>query len=82
MENDVKPRAFVLGPNENTIVKNVETLDSTAYTFDHVYGETSSTQQVYDDMVADIVESVGLQGRNGTVFTYGQTSTGEMQSAR
>ena len=75
-------RAFVLGSTENTIVRNVETAassDNTApYSFNHVYGESSSTQQVYDDMVSDIVTSVGCQGRNGTVFTYGQTSTGKL----
>ena len=45
------------------------------YQLNRVYGETSKTQQVSDDMVADRVESVGRQGRNGTVFTYGQVST-------
>jgi len=76
LEKDNGPRAFVLGPTENTIIKNADTSDNNIYPFNHVYGETSSTQQLYDDMVSDIVESVG-QGRNGTIFTYGQTSTGK-----
>jgi len=75
LEKDDEPRSFLLGPAENTIVRNGS--DANAYQFNHVYGETSSTQQLYDDMVSDIVESVGCQGRNGTVFTYGQTSTGK-----
>lgn len=32
---------------------------------------------MYDTAVRDIVNSVRRQGRNGTVFTYGQTSTGK-----
>ena len=83
LENDhgLAPRAYVVG-DKNTIVKNLESSPdnnnciSRSYSFNHVYGETSTTRQLYDDMVADIVESVGCQGRNGTVFTYGQTSTG------
>ena len=76
LENDNEPRSFVLGPTENTVIKDMYGgSDNIAYKFNHAYGETSTTQQVYDDMVADIVESVGRQGRNGTVFTYGQVST-------
>ena len=80
------PRAYVLGPTKNTIVKNLEIFSDSGsgssnsnktFSFNHVYGETSTTRQLYDDMVAEIVESVGCHGRNGTVFTYGQTSTGK-----
>lgn len=78
LKNDGDPRAFELGPTENTIIRNVDNADNgSAYKFNHVYGESSSTQHLYDDMVSDIVDSVGRQGRNGTVFTYGQTSTGK-----
>jgi len=76
LEESNEPRAFVLGSAENTIFKNIDSSESNTYQFNHVYGETSSTQQLYDDMASDIVESVG-QGRNGTIFTYGQTSTGK-----
>ncbi|KAL3804955.1 hypothetical protein ACHAW5_006217, partial [Stephanodiscus triporus] len=80
--DDVRPRAYVLAAEENTIVRNsgdggsaVE--EDARYVFDRVYGESSTTLQLYDEVIADIVESVGRQGRNGTVFTYGQTSTGK-----
>jgi hypothetical protein len=83
--DDVRPRAYVLAAEENTIVRNsgdegsaVE--EDARYVFDRVYGESSTTLQLYDEVIADIVESVGRQGRNGTVFTYGQTSTGELVS--
>ena len=77
------PRAYVLGSVKNTIVKNSEIFSdksnssNSTYSFNHVYGESSTTRQLYEDMIAEIVQSVGCQGRNGTVFTYGQTSTGE-----
>ncbi|EED89602.1 kinesin motor protein-like protein, partial [Thalassiosira pseudonana CCMP1335] len=48
-----------------------------SYNFDKVYGEEASTQDVYEDIVKEIVSSVCHQGRNGTVFSYGQTSTGK-----
>mmetsp|Transcript_18639 Transcript_18639/g.44859 ORF Transcript_18639/g.44859 Transcript_18639/m.44859 type:complete len:882 (+) Transcript_18639:153-2798(+) len=76
LEGDNEPRAFVLGSTENTIVKHSDGTES-SFSFNRVYGETSSTQQVYDGMVSDIVQSVGRQGRNGTVFTYGQTAAGK-----
>mmetsp|Transcript_32642 Transcript_32642/g.70687 ORF Transcript_32642/g.70687 Transcript_32642/m.70687 type:complete len:291 (+) Transcript_32642:110-982(+) len=47
------------------------------FTFDHVYGENSTTSQIYGGMVRDIVDSVTLRGINGTVFAYGQTSSGK-----
>lgn len=38
-----------------------------SFTFDHVYGDTSTQQQVYDDCAFSLVESV-LEGYNGIVF--------------
>lgn len=46
------------------------------FTFDAVYGWTSSQRDVYDDVVRPLVESV-LHGFNGTIFAYGQTGTGK-----
>ena len=49
---------------------------SKLYTFDGVYGPHSTTEKIYTDIVQPIVESV-VQGYNGTVFAYGQTSCGK-----
>lgn len=38
----------------------------TTFTFDRVYGEDSTTNQIYDGMVKDIVDSVTEKGINGT----------------
>ncbi|KAL9179345.1 hypothetical protein ACHAXT_008635 [Thalassiosira profunda] len=70
-----EPRAFALGAAANSIVRNVG--GDATYQYNRVYGEDSSSQQLYDDMASDIVASVVNQGRNGTVFTYGQTASGK-----
>ncbi|XP_022687342.1 osmotic avoidance abnormal protein 3-like isoform X2 [Varroa jacobsoni] len=46
------------------------------FTFDGAYGDNSSTEQIYNDIVFSIVESV-TEGYNGTVFAYGQTGCGK-----
>ena len=72
-------RAYTTGPSdENIIVRTgLNNTDTNVYRFDNVYDEDVTTQHVYETSVQDIVESVTRQGRNGTVFTYGQTSTGK-----
>ena len=46
------------------------------FTFDKTFGETSTTRQVYNDVAKGIVQSV-CDGLNGTIFAYGQTSSGK-----
>ncbi|XP_060918245.1 kinesin family member 3Cb [Labrus mixtus] len=46
------------------------------FTFDSVYGWESKQNDIYDDAVRPLVESV-LHGFNGTIFAYGQTGTGK-----
>lgn len=49
---------------------------SKVYTFDGVYSPHCSTEKIYTDIVHPIVQSV-VQGYNGTVFAYGQTTCGK-----
>lgn len=49
---------------------------SKTFTFDGVYGISSSTEKIYSEIVRPIVNGV-LDGYNGTVFAYGQTSCGK-----
>nr|CRK86360.1 CLUMA_CG000131, isoform A [Clunio marinus] len=44
--------------------------------FDHIYDETRSTQELFNDLAKPIVSS-SLKGINGTIFAYGQTSSGK-----
>lgn len=49
----------------STAGKHVQGKETT-FTFDRVYGEDSTTNQIYDGMVKDIVDSVTEKGINGT----------------
>ena len=46
------------------------------FTFDGVYDTDSTNEEIYTDIVSPLVESV-LEGYNGCVFAYGQTSCGK-----
>lgn len=47
-----------------------------AFTFDGVYFMDSTSEQIYNDIIYPLVESV-VEGYNGTVFAYGQTGAGK-----
>lgn len=51
------------------------------YTFDHVFGPESITQQVYEEGAKDVALSA-LSGINATIFAYGQTSSGKTFTMR
>ena len=46
------------------------------FTYDQTFDETSSTQHVYRSLAQPIVLTA-CTGRNGTIFAYGQTSSGK-----
>lgn len=46
------------------------------FSYDQTYGEDATTPQVYQGIAQNIVASV-VEGLNGTVFAYGQTSSGK-----
>mmetsp|Transcript_59860 Transcript_59860/g.147054 ORF Transcript_59860/g.147054 Transcript_59860/m.147054 type:complete len:2082 (-) Transcript_59860:233-6478(-) len=48
----------------------------TFFTFDKTFGEETNNRQVYDSVAKGIVTSV-VEGLNGTIFAYGQTSSGK-----
>eukprot|EP00535_Pseudo-nitzschia_heimii_P013095 CAMPEP_0197196052 /NCGR_PEP_ID=MMETSP1423-20130617/32148_1 /TAXON_ID=476441 /ORGANISM="Pseudo-nitzschia heimii, Strain UNC1101" /LENGTH=3046 /DNA_ID=CAMNT_0042649821 /DNA_START=153 /DNA_END=9293 /DNA_ORIENTATION=- len=48
----------------------------TFFTFDKTFGENINNKQVYDGVAKGIVNSV-VDGLNGTIFAYGQTSSGK-----
>ncbi|KAL9656609.1 hypothetical protein ABK040_002882 [Willaertia magna] len=73
--------------NNNTIYQiplnsssNAPVID-TSYTFDHVYDSTIGTESIYQDMCKSIVVS-SVQGYNGTIFAYGQTSSGKTHTMK
>ena len=71
-------RAWKAQTNNNSIVETTRRAnESSNYSYDKVFGETTNTCEIYNGLVSDIVESVIKEGVNGTVFTYGQTSSGK-----
>uniref|UniRef100_A0A8C0UZJ2 Kinesin-like protein n=1 Tax=Cyanistes caeruleus TaxID=156563 RepID=A0A8C0UZJ2_CYACU len=52
------------------------TVSSKPYIFDRVFQSNTSQEQVYNDCAKKIVKDV-LEGYNGTIFAYGQTSSGK-----
>ncbi|EFA83711.1 kinesin family member 3 [Heterostelium album PN500] len=46
------------------------------FTFDRIYTEKNSQKDVYDDAAKPVIEDI-MQGYNGTIFVYGQTSSGK-----
>lgn len=64
-----KHQCTIRKPSDSVKTKKV-------FTFDGVYGSSSSTDKIYSGIVRPIVQGV-LEGYNGTVFAYGQTSCGK-----
>ncbi|XP_066483307.1 kinesin-1 heavy chain [Tiliqua scincoides] len=56
---------------EDTVV-----VASKPYAFDRVFQSHTTQEQVYNDCAKKIVKDV-LEGYNGTIFAYGQTSSGK-----
>jgi len=65
-------------PDGKTVNMNAvqENLGPMRFTFDHVFQPNTAQELVYEKAAKPIVESV-LEGFNGTVFAYGQTSSGK-----
>ena len=61
----------LMGINQKT-----GTQEPIPYNFDYVFDMSSTQRKVYDVAVVPVVESV-LNGYNGTILAYGQTSSGK-----
>jgi kinesin family protein 2/24 len=57
-------------------VDNTPALNNVAFTFDRVFDEHSSTDDVYASAVAPLIQCAS-QGGAATVFAYGQTGSGK-----
>ncbi|KAB7497065.1 Centromere-associated protein E [Armadillidium nasatum] len=63
---------------ENTIVQYEPTTKKpiNSFAFDEVFDVNITNEKIYNDLAHPIVQS-GLAGFNGTIFAYGQTSSGK-----
>ncbi|KAJ7382515.1 hypothetical protein OS493_034678 [Desmophyllum pertusum] len=59
-----------------TQVSNGHGVANTSYFFDRIFDTSTSTQDVYDEFGKPTVLSA-MDGFNGTLFAYGQTSSGK-----
>jgi centromeric protein E len=79
-----KQRVWKVLPTYNSITQTTNTgkplservTGRTFFAFDKVFDEDINTIQVYDGVAKGIVASV-VNGLNGTIFAYGQTSSGK-----
>ena len=71
-------RAWNISGNDTIVQKGVrrQIPGRSVFSFDHVFSESSTTQQLYDALVQPVVSRVTL-GQNGTILCYGQTSSGK-----
>jgi hypothetical protein len=46
---------------------------------DHIYDESKTTLELFEGCAKPIVEKA-MKGFNGTIFAYGQTSSGKVRS--
>ncbi|OMH84910.1 Kinesin-like protein NACK1, partial [Zancudomyces culisetae] len=65
---------------ENTITQKYISGDRSmvgfSYTFDRVYDQDTQTRVLYENSIRTVVGSC-IDGVNGTIFAYGQTSSGK-----
>ncbi|XP_064455061.1 uncharacterized protein LOC135366319 [Ornithodoros turicata] len=67
------------GVQENTIFSTFTEKDGKAsllFTFDHIFDQCTTNAEIYEQYCHPIVDSV-MRGFNGTIFAYGQTSSGK-----
>ena len=65
-------------PKENLLeyIQNPNNFALHQFSFDHVYDQDSSQEEVYNNTARQAVLSV-LEGFNATIMAYGQTGTGK-----
>uniref|UniRef100_A0A8C1ZQA6 Kinesin-like protein n=1 Tax=Cyprinus carpio TaxID=7962 RepID=A0A8C1ZQA6_CYPCA len=61
---------------DDTVIIGDMMLSGKPYVFDHVFPTNTTQEQVYNTCAKQIVKDV-LGGYNGTIFAYGQTSSGK-----
>ncbi|XP_040159233.1 centromere-associated protein E [Anopheles arabiensis] len=81
----IKVRPLIKRERENKLVSQwrirdniIATIDGNGdpFVFDHIFDETVPTRQLFDTVCRPVILSA-LNGINGTIFAYGQTSSGK-----
>jgi len=84
-ESNTETRSWRVLPKYNSVAQCTNEgrplaeriINRTFFSYDKAFAESSTTQQVYEATSQGIVNSVAAEGKNGTIFAYGQTSSGK-----
>jgi len=75
-EKEISQSACVSFPNSSTVIVGNFDQSPLTFAFDRVFSPCATQEEVYEFSARPIIESV-MQGFNGTIFAYGQTSSGK-----
>lgn len=75
-EREAKTEEFWIVKENEIVPKSIEVDSCVGYKYDHIFNQTASTKDVYEGVVSPIVKKA-VNGFNGTVLCYGQTSSGK-----
>jgi kinesin family member 5 len=75
-EKEISNTSCVSFPSSTAVIVTAQDQAPLTFKFDRVFSPLSTQQEVYEFSGKPIVESV-MQGFNGTIFAYGQTSSGK-----
>lgn len=77
-ERSIRSQEMVEVPSTREVIVKpaFESKSTKKFTFDRAFGPDSKQSEVYQSVVAPLIEEV-LSGYNCTVFAYGQTGTGK-----
>ena len=73
---DVSSASFASLKERDIRRRYADSLSPNSFTFDHIYSITDTAEKIYKDICKPIIEN-SLQGFNGAVFMYGQTTSGK-----
>ncbi|KAF6034981.1 hypothetical protein EB796_006716 [Bugula neritina] len=76
VEREIKVGAQDYWDSSSTAIFRKDVSDSLPFVFDHVIGKEEINRDVYNVFGKDIVTGA-VKGINGTIFAYGQTSSGK-----
>ena len=74
LQGDIKDNQYAWAWEDNTIYP--QQMSQIPYSYDRVFSPDNSNKDIFDSVVKDVVLQ-SLNGYNGCIFTYGQTSSGK-----
>lgn len=75
-EKEISASTCVSFSSNTTVTVNQSDSNPLHFTFDRVFNPSSTQEEIYEFSAKHVVESV-MQGFNGTILAYGQTSSGK-----